>query len=63
MRDDTDDAYVPEHENPFMSHEWIDDIHALERSLNDLSCMFGERSERKTIPSTTEAPAAVLKAA
>jgi hypothetical protein len=59
MRDDTDDAFILEH----ASDEWIDDIDALERSLNHLSCMFGERSEGETTPSTMTAPAVVLKAA
>jgi hypothetical protein len=59
MRNDTGDAYVPED----ASDEWKDDIEALERSLNHLFCMFDERSEGEAIPSMTEAPAVMLKAA
>jgi hypothetical protein len=52
-------VYAPE----YASLEWVDDIEALERSLDHLSCMFGERSEGETTPSPMTALAVVLKAA
>jgi hypothetical protein len=59
MRDDVNDAYVPER----MSHEWVDDIDALEHSLNHLSCMFGERNKSEMRPSPATMPTVVSQLA
>ena len=55
MRDDTGDAYVLED----ASDEWIDDIDALERSLNHLSCMCGEPPKAEMRSSPAEMPTVV----
>jgi hypothetical protein len=55
MRDDIDGAYVPEP----MSHEWVDDIDALEHRLKHLSCMFGERNKSEMRSSSAIMPTVV----
>jgi hypothetical protein len=57
MRDDTGDAYVL---GP-ASDEWVDDIDALERSLNHLSCMLGEPPNAEMTSSPAEMPTVVLE--
>jgi hypothetical protein len=59
MDGDTDETYVPEN----ASQELIGDLHALERSCNDLLRVFGDKQEAETVPSPAMTPSVVLAAA